>query len=690
MKRARDLAALLASACVFLAGLSAQMPLRGALFACGGGKLPDAVREAFAARAGGAKARVLIVPTASEDAARPEEHESFLAPWRRYGFASLEILHAASRDEANAESFVARIGGATAVWLSGGVQSRLIATYGGTGSAQAFRALLARGGVIGGTSAGCAAMTTPMIAGGRDEPEIEEGFGWLPGAIFDQHFVARGRDPRLARALELHPGHVGFGVDEGTALWIEGPRGRVLGASCVVARLAAGADRPAARVELPAGSELEWIAWIRAARARAPELRLPRPRALFFSNDPSARRPMFRAFAAASAARTGSIHAFVLPTYQYWSGAVSAEVRTSPLQFRHEGQTLGSAFSDVAGLWFEAWPNVLDLLEDPATFPALAEELRADLPVALAFQPRELLGSEIPASCYGERARIPIEGDLRGLGWLELPSEPLPPDAWYRGDHDLWVRGDPELPRDLPVVRPERLGSRAHAHNDYAREVPLHAALAAGVGSLEVDVFALHGELRVGHTRLEAWFGPRLRELYLEPLAARIAANGGKVYADGGVLHLLVDFKAEGALCLELLERELAPHRAWLTRFAPGRVDAGAATVVISGDVPRDQIAAQSERWWAIDGRPRDLESKPPPTLVPWISAAWSAEHAQGYVELARRAHAQGRRLRFWALPADESLWRALLDAGVDWVNVDDPAAYARFAEGHFAAERKR
>ncbi|MBK9383577.1 MAG: cyanophycinase [Planctomycetes bacterium] len=200
MKRTRYLAALLASACVLAASLGAQMPLRGALFACGGGKLPDQVRDAFAARAGGANARVLIVPTASSEAEKPETHESFLEPWRRYGFASLEILHASSRDEANDERFLARFTGVTAIWLSGGVQSRLITTYGGTLVAQEFRLLLARGGVIGGTSAGCAAMTKPMIAGGKNEPEIEEGFGWLPGAIFDQHFVARGRDSRLARA----------------------------------------------------------------------------------------------------------------------------------------------------------------------------------------------------------------------------------------------------------------------------------------------------------------------------------------------------------------------------------------------------------------------------------------------------------------------------------------------------------
>ncbi|MBL8900151.1 MAG: cyanophycinase [Planctomycetes bacterium] len=670
MKRARVLAAFLASACALVTGLGAQMPLRGALFACGGGKLPDAVRDAFAARAGGTSARVLIVPTASEDAARPEEHESFLAPWRRYGFASLEILHASSRDEANDERFVARFGGVTAVWLSGGVQSRLIATYGGTLAAQELRALLARGGVIGGTSAGCASMTTPMIAGGKDEPEIEEGFGWLPGAIFDQHFVARGRDPRLARALELHPGHVGFGVDEGTALWIEGSRGRVLGASCVVARLAAGADRPAARVELPAGSEFEWIAWIRAARARAGALRLPAPRALFVAPPASHREAAHRALRAAAARRPGVVLSL-------------AEAA---------GEPLGTDLSQVSGIWIERPSSptyLLDLLGDPSSTSALGAAIASGLPIGAHAEVATFFRA-IPASIYGDAARAPLEGDLAGLAWIEEPTEELPLDAWYRGDHALWVRGDPEIPRDLPVVRTERLGSRAHAHNDYARDVPLHAALDAGVGSLEVDVFALHGELRVGHTRLEAWFGPRLRELYLEPLAARIAANGGQVYADGGVLHLLVDFKAEGALCLELLERELAPHRAWLTRFAPGRIDAGATTIVISGDVPRAQIAAQSERWWAIDGRPRDLESNPPPTLVPWISAAWSAEHAQGYAELARRAHAQGRRLRFWAIPADESLWRAFLDAGVDWVNVDDPAAYARFAATHFAAEQKR
>ncbi|MBK9383576.1 MAG: hypothetical protein IPN34_01960 [Planctomycetes bacterium] len=469
----------------------------------------------------------------------------------------------------------------------------------------------------------------------------------------------------------------------------------MLGASCVIARLAPSAGHPEARVELPAGSEFEWIAWIRAARARAEALRLPKPRALFVAPQAEGREAAFRAFVAAAAHRPGKILLYPDPAGHYWirdavrRGDLQREIRkASPL----EPEPLGTDLSELAGIWIDRLPtptSLLDLLGDPAASAALASAIEGGLPIGAHADVASFF-AEISASTYGSSARTPLEGDLAGLGWIEAPSAPIELGTWYRGDHDLWVRGDPELPRDLPVVRPERLGSRAHAHNDYARDVPLHAALEAGVGSLEVDVFALHGELRVGHTRLEAWFGPRLRELYLEPLAARIAANGGQVYADGGVLHLLIDFKAEGALCLELLERELEAHRAWLTRFAPGRIDAGAVTIVASGDVPRAQIAAQSERWWAIDGRPRDLEANPPPTLVPWISAAWSAEHAQGYAKLAQRAHAQGRRLRFWAIPADESLWRALLDAGVDWVNVDDPAAYARFAKGHFASSQKR
>ena len=39
--------------------------------------------------------------------------------------------------------------------------------------------------------------------------------------------------------------------------------------------------------------------------------------------------------------------------------------------------------------------------------------------------------------------------------------------------------------------------------------------------------------------------------------------------------------------------------------------------------------------------------------------------------EIVAKAHAKGRRVRFWATPESETLWQELVDAGVDHINTD-------------------
>jgi hypothetical protein len=89
--------------------------------------------------------------------------------------------------------------------------------------------MLARGGVIAGTSAGASIMGNLMITGGNPVARVGEGFGLLPGVVIDQHFSQRNRLDRLLGVLVAHPGYVGLGIDENTAVVIEGHTLRVLG-----------------------------------------------------------------------------------------------------------------------------------------------------------------------------------------------------------------------------------------------------------------------------------------------------------------------------------------------------------------------------------------------------------------------------------------------------------------------------
>lgn len=210
--------------------------IRGSLVICGGGKLPEQIFEEFMELGGSSRARMVVIPTASVVADSPEL-DSHMDVWRQRRPASFSVLHTRSRETADLPEFSQALLEATAVWFIGGDQNHLTSAYLGTLVEQRLKELLDRGGVIGGTSAGAAIMSPTMISGTRDrqrtQPVLDAGFGFLPGCVVDQHFVKRNREPRLRNALLARPGHVGIGIDEGTALVVSGRSLRIVGESCV-------------------------------------------------------------------------------------------------------------------------------------------------------------------------------------------------------------------------------------------------------------------------------------------------------------------------------------------------------------------------------------------------------------------------------------------------------------------------
>ena len=203
----------------------------GALVIVGGGGSTPAIWDRFMELAGGDSAVIVYFPTASAGDIDTTDNASLRA-WRQRNPKSAVIMHTRSRDTANTEAFVAPLRRATGVWFGGGVQSRITDAYLGTRTEEALHDVLRRGGVIGGTSAGAAIMTEVMITGNRPasdstaplEATLGRGFGFLPSAVADQHFTQRNRQPRLVGVLRQHPGLVGFGVDEATALIVHGRR----------------------------------------------------------------------------------------------------------------------------------------------------------------------------------------------------------------------------------------------------------------------------------------------------------------------------------------------------------------------------------------------------------------------------------------------------------------------------------
>ena len=247
-------------------------PVSGSLVICGGGKLPEPVLNRFVELAGGKDARIVVIPTASGIVDTPEGMEKKIEFWRQAKVAALSIVHTRSREEADNPSFSKPLTSATGVWFTGGFQWRLADTYVNTVVEKMVRAVLDRGGVVGGTSSGAAVMSPVMIRRYMpDEPkaEVGRGFGLLPGTVIDQHFIKRNRQDRLIDVLDTHPGFVGLGIDEGTALVAQGRRLSVLGDSNVVTCLAASPDRPLKLQVLKSGDEVDLVELSRAAIARA-------------------------------------------------------------------------------------------------------------------------------------------------------------------------------------------------------------------------------------------------------------------------------------------------------------------------------------------------------------------------------------------------------------------------------------
>jgi len=209
-----------------------EKEVAGSLVIVGGGLLPDAIRERFLELAGGKKGRLVVIPTASKRVDQSRISRGFKY-WKAQGLASVSVLHTLNPKEANDPSFVKPLTEATAAWLGGGDQSRLASVYHNTAVETELQRLLARGGVIGGTSAGASIMSAIMITGGNPQAHTGQGFGLLPNVVIDQHFQNRKRQKRLLGVLADHPRCLGLGIDEKTAVILQGHTLTVLGTANV-------------------------------------------------------------------------------------------------------------------------------------------------------------------------------------------------------------------------------------------------------------------------------------------------------------------------------------------------------------------------------------------------------------------------------------------------------------------------
>lgn len=238
----------------------------------------------------------------------------------------------------------------------------------------------------------------------------------------------------------------------------------------------------------------------------------------------------------------------------------------------------------------------------------------------------------------------------------------------------------PSFDNAKPRVEPPR----GHSHNDYEQPNPLADALNCGFSSVEADIFLVDGKLLVAHARQQLRPEKTLQSLYLEPLRKRARANGGFIQAKGEVFWLFIDIKTEAGPTYNALAAVLEDHSDIVSSVDESgkRIDRAVAAIV-SGNRDFKLIAARHPRYVGVDGRAEHLESRHECHFMPCISENWTKHFAwrgtgpmssadrEKLTSFLARAHARGRKVRFWNAPDNEASWKLQADAGVDLINTD-------------------
>jgi cyanophycinase len=226
-------------------------PKNGSLVIVGGAMRDPAIVTRFIDLAGGPDAPIVVVPTAGE-AGEYHEFWSGTRIFRENGARRVLVLHTRDPKEADSEAFVQPLKAARGVFFAGGRQWRLADAYLGTRTQREVQAVLDRGGVVGGTSAGATILGSFLVRGDTkgNETMIGDhivGFGLLKNSAIDQHLLRRNRQFDLAEVIAKHPELLGVGIDEDTAIVVTGDRFDVIGQGYVAIFDAKHPTRPPSR-----------------------------------------------------------------------------------------------------------------------------------------------------------------------------------------------------------------------------------------------------------------------------------------------------------------------------------------------------------------------------------------------------------------------------------------------------------
>jgi cyanophycinase len=230
----------LAIAGLFPISVAAQKsagPAAGTIILDGGGATQPSLRR-FVEIAGGRQARIVVIAT-GPSSIRFGDHNTILNPdwprdrpeWGQYqdylkgwlGVDVIEVLHTRDRGVADSDGFLAPLQSATGVFLIGGNPGRYADAYLGTRTQAELMGVLARGGVILGSSAGAIIQGSFVVRGRPDKPILmasgrTTGFGFLTNVAINPHLISAQRHAELVNVVDAHPAVLGIGIDDDAAL----------------------------------------------------------------------------------------------------------------------------------------------------------------------------------------------------------------------------------------------------------------------------------------------------------------------------------------------------------------------------------------------------------------------------------------------------------------------------------------
>ena len=213
-------------------------PSTGSLVVAGGAVRDPAILATFFDLAGGVDKPIVVIPPAGGGDTYDQSWEG-LAMFAGYGATDLSVLHTTDPAVADTDAFTRPLREARGVWFSGGRQWRLVDAYLHTAVHREIQALLDRGGVVGGSSAGATILGDYLVRGDTETNVImmgdhEEGMAFLRGVAIDQHVLQRNRHFDLIEVIRARPDLLGIGLDENTAIIVKGDSFEVIGQSYAV------------------------------------------------------------------------------------------------------------------------------------------------------------------------------------------------------------------------------------------------------------------------------------------------------------------------------------------------------------------------------------------------------------------------------------------------------------------------